>query len=38
MFPAEERPAVSEEVWQQLGDTGGPIGVDVVERLASGRR
>jgi ubiquinone/menaquinone biosynthesis C-methylase UbiE len=37
MLPAEERRAVREEVRHHLGDTGGPIGIDVVERLASGR-
>jgi hypothetical protein len=38
MLPAEERRAVREEVRHHLGDTGGPIGIDVVERFASGRR
>jgi ubiquinone/menaquinone biosynthesis C-methylase UbiE len=38
MLPAGERRAVREEVRHHLGDTGGPIRIDVVERLASGCR
>jgi hypothetical protein len=37
MLPAEERRAVREEVRHHWGDTGGPVEIDVVERLASGR-
>jgi ubiquinone/menaquinone biosynthesis C-methylase UbiE len=33
-----ERRAVREEVRRNLGDRGGPVGIDVVERVASGRR
>ena len=38
LLPEEERRAVREEVRRNVGDTGGRIGIDVVERLASGRR
>jgi ubiquinone/menaquinone biosynthesis C-methylase UbiE len=38
LLPEEERRAVREEVRRNVGDTGGPIGIEVVERLASGRR
>jgi ubiquinone/menaquinone biosynthesis C-methylase UbiE len=38
MLPEAERRAVREEVRRHLGDTGGPVGIDVVERFASGRR
>jgi hypothetical protein len=34
----EARKAVREEVQHDLGDTGGPIEVDVEYRLAAGRR
>ena len=37
-LPEAERRAVREEVRRNLGDTGGPIGVDVEFRFASGRR
>jgi SAM-dependent methyltransferase len=37
-LPEAERRAVREEVRRNLGDTGGPIGVDVELRFASGRR
>jgi ubiquinone/menaquinone biosynthesis C-methylase UbiE len=33
-----ERRAVREEVRRNLGDTGGPIGIEVEQRFASGRR
>ena len=36
MLSEAERRAVREELRRHLGDTGGPIGIDVVERLASG--
>jgi ubiquinone/menaquinone biosynthesis C-methylase UbiE len=36
--PEEERRAVREEVRRNVGDTGGPIGIEVEERFASGRR
>jgi ubiquinone/menaquinone biosynthesis C-methylase UbiE len=38
MLSEAERRAVREEVRRHLGDTGGPIGIEVVERLASGHR
>jgi ubiquinone/menaquinone biosynthesis C-methylase UbiE len=38
VLPEAERRAVREEVRRNLGDTGGPIGIDVEERFASGRR
>jgi ubiquinone/menaquinone biosynthesis C-methylase UbiE len=38
MLPEAERRGVREEVRRHLDDTGGPIGIDVAERLASGRR
>jgi hypothetical protein len=38
MLPEAERQAVREEVRRHLGDTGGPVGIDVVERFVSGRR
>jgi ubiquinone/menaquinone biosynthesis C-methylase UbiE len=37
-LPEAERRAVREEVKRNLGDTGGPIGIDVELRFASGRR
>jgi hypothetical protein len=33
-----ERRAVREEVRRNLRDTGGPAGIEVEERIASGRR
>jgi ubiquinone/menaquinone biosynthesis C-methylase UbiE len=38
VLPEEERRAVREEVRRNVGDTGGPIGIEVEERFASGRR
>ncbi len=38
VLPDAERRAVREEVRRNLSDTGGPIGIEVVERFASGRR
>ncbi len=38
VLPEAERRAVREEVRRNLGDTGGPIGIDVEVRFASGRR
>lgn len=38
VLPETERRAVREEVRRHLGDTGGPIGIDVELRFASGRR
>jgi hypothetical protein len=37
-LPEAERRAVREEVRRNVGDTGGPIGIEVEERFASGRR
>ena len=37
-LPEAERRAVREEVRRNLRDTGGPIGIEVEERCASGRR
>jgi ubiquinone/menaquinone biosynthesis C-methylase UbiE len=37
-LPEEQRRAVREEVRREVGDTGGPIGVEVEVRVASGRR
>ena len=37
-LPEEQRRAVREEVRRDLGDTGGPIEVEVEIRFASGRR
>jgi hypothetical protein len=37
-LPEEERHAVREEVRRALGNTGGPIEVEVEVRIASGRR
>jgi hypothetical protein len=37
-LPEAERRAVREEVRRNLRDTGGPIGIEVEERFASGRR
>ncbi len=37
-LPEEERRAVREEVRRALGDTGGPVEVEVEVRIASGRR
>ena len=37
-LPEEERRAVREEVRRALGDTGGPIEVEVEVRIASGRK
>jgi hypothetical protein len=38
MLPEAERRAVREEVRRNLGDTGGPIAIEVEERFASGYR
>ena len=38
LLPEEERRAVREEVRRNVGDTGGPIGIDVELRFARGRR
>ena len=38
MLPEEERRTVREEVRRNVGDRGGPIGIEVEERFASGRR
>ena len=38
MLPEAKRRAVREEVRHHLGDRGGPIGIDVELRFASGRR
>ena len=38
MLPEVERRAVREEVRHDVGDTGGPIVIEVEVRLASGRR
>src|SRR6266508_2496820 len=38
LLPEEERRAVREEVRRNVGDTGGPIGIEVEERFACGRR
>jgi len=38
VLPEAERRTVREEVRRNLSDTGGPIGIEVVERFASGRR
>ena len=38
LLPEEERRAVREEVRRNVGDTGGPIGIEVELRFASGRR
>ena len=37
-LPEDERRAVREEVRRNLGDTGGPIGIEVELRFASGHR
>ena len=37
-LPEAERQAVREEVRRNVRDTGGPIGIEVEERFASGRR
>jgi hypothetical protein len=37
-LPEETRRAVREEVRRALGDTGGPVEVEVEVRIASGRR
>jgi hypothetical protein len=37
-LPDELRQAVRDEVRRDLGDTGGPIEVEVEYRIASGRR
>jgi hypothetical protein len=33
-----ERRAVRDEVWRNLGDTGGPIGIEVEHRFAGGHK
>ena len=38
VLPEAERRAVRDEVRRNVGDTGGPIAIEVEERLASGRR
>jgi SAM-dependent methyltransferase len=38
VLPEAERRAVREEVRRNLGDTGGPIGIEVEFRFVSGRR
>ena len=38
MLSEAERRAVREEVRRNVGDRGGQVGIDVVERVASGRR
>ena len=38
LLPEEERRAVREEVRRNVGDTGGPIAIEVELRFASGRR
>jgi ubiquinone/menaquinone biosynthesis C-methylase UbiE len=38
VLPEAERRAVREEVRRNVGDTGGPIGIEVEVRFASGRR
>ncbi len=37
-LPEDERRAVREEARREIGDTGGPIEVEVEVRIASGRR
>jgi len=37
VLPEAERRAVREEVQRNLGDTGGPIAIEVEQRFASGR-
>lgn len=37
-LPREKRRAVREEVRRELGDTGGPLEIEVELRFASGRR
>ena len=37
-LPEKTRQAVREDIRQSVGDTGGPIDVDVQYRFASGRR
>jgi hypothetical protein len=37
-LPEEVRRAVREEIRRDLGDAGGPIGIEVEIRIASGRR
>ena len=37
-LPEAERRAMREEVGRNVGDTGGPIGIEVELRFASGRR
>jgi len=38
VLPEAERRAVRDEVRRNVGDTGGPIAIEVEERFASGRR
>jgi ubiquinone/menaquinone biosynthesis C-methylase UbiE len=38
LLPEEERRAVREEIRRNVGDTGGPIGIEVELRFASGHR